>query len=316
MAKRKAGRKTSKAKASSPLAASRISVKATPTSRVPVAKTYKLYIDGKFPRSESGRYYPLQDGRKAVLANVCRASRKDFREAVVAARTALPGWSSASAYLRGQILYRTAEMLEGRSEQFVVELVQQGVTRTAAQAEVTASIERLVHYAGWADKYQQIFSAVNPVSTSHFNFSVLEPTGVVAIVAPEASGLLGFVSNVAPAVAGGNTCVVLASHSLPLSAMSFAEVLHASDFPVGVINVLTGLKDELTEQFASHMDVNAVIYCDADKAAMRRIGELAADNIKRVILRPGVNWNAAAAQSPYFIGDTQEIKTTWHPIGV
>jgi acyl-CoA reductase-like NAD-dependent aldehyde dehydrogenase len=283
---------------------------------VPVAKTYKLYIDGKFPRSESGRYYPLQDGGNAVLANVCRASRKDFREAVVAARTALPGWSSASAYLRGQILYRTAEMLEGRSEQFVIELVQQGVTRAAAQAEVTASIERLVHYAGWADKYQQIFSAVNPVSTSHFNFSVLEPTGVVAIVAPESSGLLGFVSNVAPAVAGGNTCVVLASHSLPLSAMSFAEVLHASDFPVGVINVLTGLKDELTEQFASHMDVNAVIYCDGDKAAMRRIGELAADNIKRVILRPGVNWNAAAAQSPYFIGDTQEIKTTWHPIGV
>jgi acyl-CoA reductase-like NAD-dependent aldehyde dehydrogenase len=286
------------------------------TERVPVAKTYKLYIDGKFPRSESGRYYPLQDGGNAVLANVCRASRKDFREAVVAARTALPGWSSASAYLRGQILYRTAEMLEGRSEQFVIELVQQGVTRAAAQAEVTASIERLVHYAGWADKYQQIFSAVNPVSTSHFNFSVLEPTGVVAIVAPESSGLLGFVSNVAPAVAGGNTCVVLASHSLPLSAMSFAEVLHASDFPVGVINVLTGLKDELTEQFASHMDVNAVIYCDGDKAAMRRIGELAADNIKRVILRPGVNWNAAAAQSPYFIGDTQEIKTTWHPIGV
>jgi acyl-CoA reductase-like NAD-dependent aldehyde dehydrogenase len=250
-----------------------------------------------------------------VIANVCRSSRKDFREAVVAARTALPGWSAASAYLRGQILYRTAEMLEGRTEQFVAELEQQGVARRLAQIEVTTSIERLVHYAGWADKYQQIFSAVNPVSTSHFNFSVLEPTGVVAILAPESSGLLGLVSNVAPAVAGGNTCVVLASQSLPLSAMSFAEVLHASDFPVGVINVLTGLKDELTEQFASHMDVNAVIYCDGDKAATRKIGELAADNIKRVILRAGIDWNDAAAQSPYLISDTQETKTTWHPIG-
>jgi acyl-CoA reductase-like NAD-dependent aldehyde dehydrogenase len=285
-------------------------------SRVPVAKTYKLYIDGKFPRSESGRYYPLQNGGSTVIANICRASRKDFRDAVVAARTALSGWSGASAYLRGQILYRTAEMLEGRSEQFIAELELQGVTRRLAQAEVTTSVERLVHYAGWADKYQQIFSAVNPVATSHFNFSVLEPTGVVAIVAPEASSLLGLVSNVAPAVAGGNTCVILASQSQPLSAVSFAEVLHASDFPVGVINVLTGLKDELTEQFASHMDVNAVIYCGEDAGTKRKVGELAADNIKRVILRSGVDWNDSAAQSPYFISDTQETKTTWHPIGV
>jgi acyl-CoA reductase-like NAD-dependent aldehyde dehydrogenase len=324
MAKRKA-RKVTKARSSGARSTSRPAakaaqtsrpgVKAAATSRVPVAKTYKLYIDGKFPRSESGRYYPLQNGGSTVIANVCRSSRKDFREAVVAARTALPGWSAASAYLRGQILYRTAEMLEGRTEQFVAELEQQGVARRLAQIEVTTSIERLVHYAGWADKYQQIFSAVNPVSTSHFNFSVLEPTGVVAILAPDSSGLLGLVSNVAPAVAGGNTCVVLASQSLPLSAMSFAEVLHASDFPVGVINVLTGLKDELTEQFASHMDVNAVIYCDGDKAATRKIGELAADNIKRVILRAGIDWNDAAAQSPYFISDTQETKTTWHPIG-
>jgi acyl-CoA reductase-like NAD-dependent aldehyde dehydrogenase len=283
---------------------------------VPVAKTYKLYIDGKFPRSESGRYYALQNGGEDILANVCRASRKDFREAVVAARTAFGGWSQASAYLRGQILYRTAEMLEGRSEQFITELEEQGVARRLAQAEVAASIERLVHYAGWADKYQQIFSAVNPVSTSHFNFSVLEPTGVVAIIAPETSGLLGLISNVAPAVAGGNTCVVLASQSLPLSAVSFSEVLHASDFPVGVVNVLTGLKEELTEQFASHMDVNAVIYCGEDAAAKRKIGEAAADNIKRVILRSGIEWNDAGAQSPYLISDTQETKTTWHPIGM
>jgi acyl-CoA reductase-like NAD-dependent aldehyde dehydrogenase len=285
------------------------------TARVAVAKTYKLYIDGKFPRSESGRYYPLQRGAAGVLANVCRGSRKDFREAVVAARNAWGGWSRSSAYLRGQILYRAAEMLEGRIAQFAAELALQGVAKRRAEAEVTAAIERLVYYAGWADKYQQVFSTVNPVSTSHFNFSVLEPTGVVAIIAPETSGLLGLVSNVAPAVAGGNTCVVLASQSLPLSAISFAEVLHASDFPAGVINVLTGLKDELIEPFATHMDVNAIVYGDPDAEAARRIQELAADNIKRVILRGGIDWNSAAAQGPYCISDTQETKTTWHPVG-
>lgn len=284
-------------------------------ARIPVAKTWKLYVDGKFPRSESGRYYPLQGKRDAVIANVCRSSRKDFRDAVVAARTASGAWSQASAYLRAQILYRAAEMLEGRREQFAAELTLQGVAPANASSEVTAAIDRLVYYAGWADKYQQVFSAVNPVSTSHFNFSVLEPTGVVAIIAPESSGLLGLVSNVAPAVAGGNTCVVLASESLPLSAISFAEVLQASDFPPGVINVLTGLREELIEQFASHMDVNAVVYCDADAAAARKIQELAADNIKRVILRARSDWGSDAAQSPYAISDTQETKTTWHPIG-
>ena len=284
-------------------------------ARVPVAKTYKLYVDGKFPRSESGRYYVVKDSRDRLIANICRGSRKDFRDAVVAARGAFASWSGASAYLRGQILYRTAEMLEGRREQFVAELVQQGISRRDAEGEVTASIERLVYYAGWADKYQQVFSSVNPVSSSHFNFSVLEPTGVVAVIAPESQGLLGLVSNVAPAVAGGNTCVALASQSLPLSAVSFAEVLHASDFPAGVINLLTGFKEELVEQFASHMDVNAVVYCDDDAVAARKIQELAADNIKRVVLRGGIEWDADAAQSPYLIGDTQETKTTWHPIG-
>jgi acyl-CoA reductase-like NAD-dependent aldehyde dehydrogenase len=280
-----------------------------------VAKTYKLYVDGKFPRSESGRYYPLTRGRSQVIANVCRASRKDFRDAVVAARNALAGWSQASAYLRGQILYRTAEMLEGRRGQFIDELVLQGTARRAAQVEVTTTIDRLVHYAGWADKYQQLFSTVNPVATSHFNFSVLEPTGVVAIIAPQANGLLGLVSNLAPALAGGNTCVVLASHRLPLSAISFAEVLHASDFPAGVVNVLTGFVDELAEQFASHMDVNAVVYCDADPAVAQRIQHAAADNIKRVVLRGDIDWRPGDAQGPYLISDTQETKTTWHPIG-
>ncbi len=284
-------------------------------SRVPVAKTYKLYIDGKFPRSESGRYYPLQRGAGSLLANVCRGSRKDFRDAVVAARNAFGAWSRASAYLRGQVLYRAAEMLEGRAAQFAAELALQGVAKGRAAAEVAAAIDRLVYYAGWADKYQQVFSSVNPVSSSHFNFSVLEPTGVVAIIAPESSGLLGLVSTVAPAVAGGNACVVLASESLPLSAVSFAEVLQASDFPAGVVNVITGLRRELVEPFASHMDVNALVCADAPAPVVRRIQELAADNVKRVILRRGVDWDSAAAQGPYAIGDTQETKTTWHPIG-
>ena len=284
-------------------------------ARLAVPKTYKLYIDGKFPRSESGRYYPLQHGGSLPLANVCRGSRKDFRDAVVAARNACIAWSRTSAYLRGQVLYRAAEMLEGRAAQFADELLLQGVARRDAGTEVAAAIDRLVYYAGWADKYQQVFSTVNPVSTSHFNFSVLEPTGVVAIIAPETSSLLGLVSNIAPAVAGGNTCVVLASHSLPLCAISFAEVLHAADFPAGVINVLTGLKEELIEPFASHMDVNAVVYCDADPEAARKIQELAAGNIKRVVLRSSIDWNSEATQSPYSISETQETKTTWHPIG-
>ncbi len=283
-------------------------------ARLPVAKTYKLYIDGKFPRSESGRYYLLERGGR-VIANVCRGSRKDFREAVVAARNAQGGWSRASAYLRGQILYRAAEMLEGRAAQFSAELMLQGASRPQAGAEVTAAIDRLVYYAGWADKYQQVFGTVNPVASPHFNFSVPEPTGVVAIIAPEKSGLLGFVANVAPAIAGGNTCVTLASRSRPLSAVSLAEVLHASDFPAGVVNVLTGFREELSEPFASHMDVNAIVCCDADAEAARRIQELAADNIKRVILRSGGDWSTAAGQGPYAIGDTQEIKTTWHPVG-
>lgn len=282
--------------------------------RLPVAKTYKLYVDGKFPRSESGRYYPLERGGR-VIANVCRASRKDFRDAVVAARKASPVWSQASGYLRGQMLYRAAEMLEGRSEQFVAELVLQGVAPNLASAEVAATIERLVYYAGWADKYQQVFSSVNPVATPHFNFSVLEPTGVVAVIAPETSGLLGLVSNVAPAIAGGNTCVVLASRSLPLAAVSLGEVLQASDIPGGVVNVLTGWRDELTEQFASHMDVNAIVCCDADPEVARRIQLAAADNIKRVLLRAELDWYAEESQSPYLIRDTQETKTTWHPIG-
>lgn len=284
-------------------------------TRVPVAKTYKIYIDGKFPRTESGRYFALENSDGDVIANICRSSRKDFRNSVVAARTAFADWSAASAYLRGQILYRIAEMLEGRSDQFVTELILQGESKRRAQKEVEASIDRLIHYAGWSDKYQQIFSSVNPVNSAHFNFSVLEPTGVVAVLAPDDSGLLGLVSNIAPVIVGGNTCVVLASEQMPLCAVSFAEVLHAADVAPGVVNILTGFREELVQQFASHMDVNAVVYCDGDADLAKDIQDHAANNIKRVIDRVDTDWGDDSAQNPYLIEQTQEIKTTWHPIG-
>ncbi|MDZ7644708.1 MAG: aldehyde dehydrogenase family protein [Woeseiaceae bacterium] len=288
---------------------------ATSAARVPVAKTYKIYIGGKFPRTESGRYYALKDSSGKVIANLCRSSRKDFRNAVVAARGAEAAWAGASAYLRGQVLYRIAEMLEGRRDQFIAEMATQGFAKRAAQREVDAAIDRLIYFAGWADKYQQVFSAVNPVASSHFNFSVLEPTGVVAILAPESSGLLGLVANIAPAIVGGNSCVVLASESVPLNAVSFAEVLHASDVPGGVVNILTGYRQELANQFASHMDVNAVVWCDGDTEFARAIQEQAAENIKHVVARTDIDWTGEAAANPYLIADTQETKTTWHPIG-
>jgi acyl-CoA reductase-like NAD-dependent aldehyde dehydrogenase len=288
---------------------------ATSGTRVPVAKTYKIYIDGKFPRTESGRYFALENSNGDSIANICRGSRKDFRDSVVAARAAFGGWSAASAYLRGQILYRMAEMLEGRREQFVTELMLQGESKRRARNEVDASIDRLIYYAGWSDKYQQIFSSVNPVNSSHFNFSVLEPTGVVSILAPDDSGLLGLVSNIAPVIVGGNTCIALASEKMPLCAVTFAEVVHASDVPAGVVNILTGFREELTEFFASHMDVNAVVYCDGDADVGRAIQDQAADNIKRVIERVDTDWAADASQNPYLIRQTQETKTTWHPIG-
>jgi acyl-CoA reductase-like NAD-dependent aldehyde dehydrogenase len=284
-------------------------------ARIPVAKTYKIYIGGQFPRTESGRYFPLSRDDGTVIANMCRSSRKDFRNAIVAARTAQAEWGASSAYLRGQILYRVAEMLEGRREQFVAELILQGIAKKKAEAEVDATTDRLIYYAGWSDKYQQIFSAVNPVASSHFNFSVLEPTGVVSILAPEDSGLLGLVSNIAPVIVGGNTCVVLSSEKLPLCAISFSEVLHAADVPGGVVNILTGFRSELSGQFASHMDVNSVVYCDGDASVAKQIQEKAADNIKRVLSRVDIDWDGESSQNPYLIQDTQEVKTTWHPIG-
>ena len=284
--------------------------------RLSVLKTYKIFVGGKFPRTESGRYYLLKSPAGEPLANVCQCSRKDFRDAVVAARSAQSSWGSRSAYNRGQILYRIAEMLEGRAAQFVDEMVQQGVEPQAARAEVNASVDRFLYYAGWCDKYQQIFSSVNPVSSSHFNFSVLEPTGIVSILAPEESALIGLVSTIAPAIAGGNTCIALASTTRPLCAVTLAEVLATSDLPAGVINLLTGDRNELHEHFASHMDVNATIYCGRDVKVLANVRNKGSLNVKRVVHYDRADWMSADAQNPYFILDTQEVKTTWHPVGI
>jgi acyl-CoA reductase-like NAD-dependent aldehyde dehydrogenase len=284
------------------------------TTRIEIQKTYKIFIGGQFPRTESGRFYPLKNKKGEVTANICLSSRKDFRNAEVAARSAFGGWSSRAAFNRGQILYRIAEMLEGRKDQFIAELVLQGSTSAAAKTEVELSIDRMVYYSGWCDKFQQVFSAVNPVASSHFNFSVPEPMGVVAIIADENTSLLGLVTAVAPAIAGGNTCVVLASESKPLCAVTFAEVLNTSDLPGGVVNILTGSSAELHPYFSNHMDVNAVVYYRNDKAEIKAIKENASLNVKRVFIYNKISLLSEQSQTPYYISDLQEIKTTWHPI--
>jgi len=288
--------------------------KTSPKKRLEVLKTYKIYIGGQFPRTESGRYYIATNNKGEQLANVCLSSRKDFRDAVVSARNAFKGWSARAAFNRGQILYRIAEMFEGRKAQFIEELVKQDASKAQAQKEVTLSIDRLIYYAGWCDKYQQIFGTVNPVASSHFNFSVPESTGVVAAIASQESSLIGLVSAIAPIIAGGNTCVILASETKPLCAVSFAEVMNSSDVPGGVVNILTGKPSELFSQFASHMDVNAIVYCGNDELIQKEIQQKAAGNVKRVLIYQDVNWLSEKGQTPYYILDLQEIKTTWHPI--
>ncbi|MBC7849111.1 MAG: aldehyde dehydrogenase family protein [Chitinophagaceae bacterium] len=284
------------------------------SKRLEVLKTYKIYINGQFPRTESGRYYVATNTKGNQLANICQASRKDFREAVVAARAAVKGWSARAAFNRGQILYRMAEMLEGRRSQFIEELIQQDSTRNAATKEINTSIDRLIYYAGWCDKYQQVFGSVNPVASSHFNFSVPEPMGVVAAIASQETSLLGLVSVIAPVIAGGNSIIVLASQSKPLCAISFAELLNSSDLPGGVVNILTGFPEELAANFATHMDVNAVISCLSTSALNKELQEKAISNVKRTFIYDSTNWWSAEGESPYLIMDTQEIKTTWHPI--
>ena len=284
------------------------------TKRLTVLKTYKIYIGGQFPRTESGRYYVASNPKGEHLANMCLCSRKDVRDAIGTARGAFGGWSARAAFNRGQILYRIAEMLEGRKAQFVEELMLQGSSKIAAEKEVDLSIDRLIYYSGWCDKYQQIFSSVNPVASSHFNFSALEPMGVVTIVAPQQSSLIGLVSVMAPVIAGGNTCVILASETKPLCAVTFAEVLNSSDLPGGVVNILTGKVSELLSHLSNHMDVNAVCFSESDATSIKLIKEYASVNVKRTAFYENEKWMNENTQSPYFINDFQEVKTTWHPI--
>ena len=287
------------------------------SDRLAVRKTYKLYVGGAFPRSESGRSYEVRSADGEFLANASRASRKDVRDAVVAARKAFGGWSTRTAYNRAQILYRVAEMLEGRADQFADEVaLAEGGTRDHVTATVASAVDRWVWYAGWADKVSQIAGAANPVAGPYFNFSVPEPTGVVAIMAPQGSSLLGLVSVVAPVIVTGNTVVVVASHERPLPAISLAEVLATSDLPGGVVNLLTGRTDELAPVLAAHMDVNAI---DLTGVAVDQRTELevaAAENVKRVLPVP--------ADEPDWTDDPGtgrllaplEIKTVWHPVGI
>ncbi len=287
---------------------------AAKAERIPVMKTYKIFIGGKFPRTESGRYYQPQGASGEVLANICRSSRKDVRDAVIAARGAVSGWAGRSAFNRGQILYRIGEMLEGRSAQFVHELMLHGSTQKQAEREVAAAIDRWVYYAGWCDKYQAVYSSVNPTNSSHFNFSIQEPTGVVGVMSPNTSGLLGLVSMIAPVITGGNTCVVIASESKPLPAVTFAEVLATSDLPGGVVNLMTGYRSELLKPMVTHMDINAVVVDAATKEERVMLETEATCNLKRVVYPKVSDWNSEEVQSPYMILDTQEVKTTWHPI--
>jgi acyl-CoA reductase-like NAD-dependent aldehyde dehydrogenase len=264
-------------------------------NRLPVRKTYKLYIDGAFPRSESGRTYLAED------QNVARASRKDLRDAVRAARQAFPKWAGLTAYNRGQVLYRIAEMMESRRSEFA--------DLCSGLEEVDRSIDRIVWYAGWADKLTQVLGSANPVSGPYFNFTIPEPTGVVGVLAPVEPALAGIVSRVAPVIVGGNSTVVVASETHPLAAVELAEVLATSDVPGGVVNVLTGLRDELAPWLASHMDVNALDLAGADGTAPE-LEKLAAENVKRVVK------GAPDSQSPWDIAAFLELKTVWHPIGM
>jgi acyl-CoA reductase-like NAD-dependent aldehyde dehydrogenase len=287
-------------------------------TRLGVQKTYKLFVGGKFVRGESGRLLAAHGNDKTLLANYCRASRKDFRDAVTAARSAFAGWSKQSAYLRGQILYRAAEMLEMRESELRAEVARSGGTAAQAQNEVEQTIDRLVHYAGWTDKFSQIFSAVNPVASSHFNFTMPEPTGVVVILCPDEPALLALVSLVAPVILAGNTAIVLASTKSPLPALTFSEIIATSDLPGGVVNILAGDRAELAPYFASHMDVNAIVDASGDEKIGQELQRGGSFNVKRYVPRDltRADWSGREAENPYWILDTVEMKTAWHPIGL
>jgi acyl-CoA reductase-like NAD-dependent aldehyde dehydrogenase len=287
------------------------------SQRLDVKKTYKLFIGGKFPRSESGRSLPATSAQGEPLDNFAHASRKDFRDAVVAARAAVAGWGSASAYNRGQILYRAAEMLQNRAGELVNEIARStNVSAAKAQREVTLAVDRLVHFAGWTDKYQQVFGSVNPVASPHFNFTTPEPTGVVAVLAPDEPSLLALVSLVAPVILSGNTAVVVASEKFPLPAATFAEIMATSDLPGGVINILTGKRAELVPHLATHMDVNALVDGVGDSEISAKLQAGVATNLKRYANHAAADWFSAKVEEPYRILATVEFKTAWHPIGV
>lgn len=285
-------------------------------ARLAVQKSYKLFIGGKFVRSESGRVSIAAGNKGGPEANYSRASRKDFRGAVTAARSAFAGWSKQSAYLRGQILYRAAEMLEGREEELRGEIAR-SPGGGGARDEVARAIDRLVYYAGWTDKFSSAFGAVNSVATSHFNFTIPEPTGVVVVVCPDEAPLLAMVSLVAPVILTGNTAVVLASMRSPLPALTFSEIIATSDLPGGVVNILAGDRAELAPHFASHMDVNAIVDGSSDEDIGRALQRGGAFNVKRYFRRDlaPTDWAKKEAENPYWILDTVEMKTAWHPIG-
>ncbi len=288
-------------------------------TRLDVRKTYKLYIGGQFVRSESGRYLPARDAAGAPLENVCHASRKDLREAVGAARKAFGGWAKKTAYLRGQILYRAAEMLQMRCSELRREVARStGISEDEAAAEVSLAIDRLVYFAGWTDKYSQLFGSVNPVASSHFNFTTPDPTGVVAVLAPDMPTLAPLVSLLASAVLSGNATVVIASERHPLPAATFAEILATSDLPAGVVNLLTGQRAELVSHLAEHMDINALVDGVGEPGLGARLQAGTALNLKRYCrhsLEPK-EWFTSKAENPYWILDTVEFKTAWHPIGL
>lgn len=279
------------------------------SNRIDVKKTYKLFINGAFPRTESGRTYEIKNAKGVFIANPCLASRKDLKDAVVAARAAHSGWNKASAYNKGQILYRIAEMLEGRRSQFVQEIVSiTGVTKVKADKEVTESVDRLVWYAGWSDKLSSLSGALNPVAGPYYNFTVPESMGVIAAIAPESPSLLGLIDAIAPVIVGGNTVIVLASTKAPLSAMSFAEVIATSDVPAGVINILTGKKDEIAPWMASHMDIDGMDISGLGAKSHGAVRIAGAENLKRIY-----SFNSA---DPGRILAFLENKTVWHPIGL
>ena len=284
--------------------------------RIDVLKTYKIFIGGKFPRTESGRYFHVKNAKGELLSNMCLSSRKDFRNAVVVARKAQNKWQKTTALNKGQILYRIAEILEGRKDQFINELILTGSSKFQAKKEVEQSIDRMIYYAGWSDKFGQLFSSVNAVASNHFNFSSLQAVGVVNIIAPSNAPLLGLVSMIAPVIVGGNTCVLLASELNPMISISFAEVLNTADVPAGVVNILSGKTDELLHHFSTHMDVNTIIYCGDNEEQIQLLEQLSVANLKRIQIYKRNKWDDKDSQSPYFIEKCQELKTTWHPTEV